>query len=300
MGLFGLLNLDKPAGTTSRDIVNAVQRLVRPAKAGHAGTLDPLATGVLVVCVGPATRLIPFVQEGRKTYRATFRFGATSETDDTEGAVVELPNAPRLTQTAVEAVLPAFVGTIEQVPPAHSAVHVGGRRAYELARRGESIALTAKPVEVYRFELRKFDDEAQAGEFAIECGSGTYVRSLGRDLAARLGTGAVMTALRREAVGPFREEDAVSPDRLSRETISAALLPPETALAGRPRIELVGAQVAAIRNGRAIPLPTGARLGAGETVALFGPDGRLAAVAVFETVDATLRPKTVFPEGRSE
>lgn len=292
---FGLLNLDKPAGATSRDVVNTVQRLVRPAKAGHAGTLDPLATGVLIVCVGPATRLIPFVQEGRKVYRATFRFGITSETDDVESMVVEVPNAPRLSLPDVIAILPEFVGRIEQIPPVYSAVHVEGRRAYELARRGEAISLAAKPVEVFRFDPLRFDEDAQELDCEIECGSGTYVRSLGRDLAARLGTGAVMTALRRTAVGPFEIEDAVAPDRLRRETLPGLLRPPESALSGRLTVTCDEPQVAAVRNGRAIPLPARLRLAGGEPVGLFDAEGRFVGVSIFDSQDATLRPKIVFP-----
>lgn len=292
---FGLLNLDKPTGATSRDVVDAVQRLVRPAKAGHAGTLDPLATGVLVVCVGPATRLIAFVQAGRKVYQARFRFGVTSETDDVEGTLVEVSGAPRLTLSDIEAALPRFVGRIEQIPPAYSAVHVEGRRAYELARRGEVVALTAKAIEVFRFEPLRFDRDAQELDCEIECGSGTYVRSLGRDLAKRLGTGAVMTALRRTAVGPFRVEDAVSPHRLTRETIAGFLRPPESALEGRPQITCDDPQVAAVRHGRAIPLPTGLRLANGDSIGLFDTAGELVAMSEFDAKDATLRPRLVFP-----
>lgn len=292
---FGLLNLDKPAGVTSRDVVNAVQRLVRPAKAGHAGTLDPLATGVLVVCVGPATRLISFIQEGRKVYRATFRFGVTSETDDIEGDLVPVADAPVLYRAVIEAAMPAFVGTIDQVPPLYSAVHVGGRRAYELARSGETVTLAAKPVDMFRFELVGFDEESQELDCEIECGSGTYVRSLGRDLAKRLGTGAVMTALRRTAVGPFRVEEAIPLDGLSRDVLTASLRTPESALAGRPRTQCDDRQIAAVRNGRAIPLPAGLRLGEGDSVGLYDGRDRLTAVAAFDSRDATLRPKIVFP-----
>ncbi len=292
---FGLLNLDKPAGVTSRDVVDIVQRLVRPAKAGHAGTLDPLATGVLVVCVGPATRLIPFVQEGRKVYRATFRFGVTSETDDIEGPLSDVVDAPQLTQAAVESLLPGFLGRIEQIPPAYSAVHVDGKRAYDLARQGRDFSLSAKPVDVFQFDLLRFDEGAQEGEFEIECGSGTYVRSLGRDLARRLGSGAVMTALRRTAIGPFLVEDAVTPDQLTRETIPKLLARPEAALDGRPRAVCDERQVSAIRNGRSLPLPAGLRLADGESVAMFDEGGAIAAVGVFDSKDATLRPKIVFP-----
>jgi len=291
----GLLILDKPPGVTSRDAVDVVERLVRPAKAGHAGTLDPLATGVLVVCVGPATRLISFVQEGRKVYRATFRFGVTSETDDLEGEVVAVPNAPRFSRPELEAVLPEFIGRLDQIPPAYSAVHVDGKRAYDLARKGEALSLSAKPVDVFRFDLLGFDEGTQHLDCEIECGSGTYIRSLGRDLAKRLGTGAVMTALRRTAVGPFRIEDAVPPNRLSRETLPGVLRRPGSALGGLSRAVCDEPQVAAIRNGRAIPLPGGMRLSDGESVGLFDDRDRLAAVAAFDARDATLRPKIVFP-----
>lgn len=292
---FGLLNLDKPAGATSRDVVNTVQRLVWPSKAGHAGTLDPLATGVLVVCVGPATRLISLVQEQRKVYRATFRFGVASETDDAESALTEVPDAPRLARSDLATVLTEFVGRIDQVPPAYSAVHVGGRRAYELARRGETVSLAAKPVDVFRFDMLRFEKETQELDCEIACGSGTYIRSLGRDVAKRLGTGAVMTALRRTAVGPFRTGDAVAPDQLTRETLAERLHPPESALEGRSRVSCDSGQVAAIRNGRSIPLPPRLRLADSESIGLLDSAGRLVAVSEFDAKDATLRPKIVFP-----
>ncbi|MBA3313100.1 MAG: tRNA pseudouridine(55) synthase TruB [Planctomycetota bacterium] len=292
---FGLLNLDKPAGMSSRTAVDVVERLVHPAKVGHAGTLDPIATGVLVVCVGSATRLISFVQEGRKVYRATFRFGVTSVTDDVEGFVSSVPNAPRLTRDDVEAALPEFVGTIEQIPPVFSAVHVGGRRAYELARRGEAVALAPRSVEIHRYEAIDFDEESQELTAEIECGSGTYVRSLGRDLAKRLGTAAVMTGLRRTAVGPFTIDRAISPSSLTLESLPSRLLPASTAVTELRHIPLDETQTVAIRHGKFLPKPDGPRLEADEPVALFAPDARLAAVATFNPVDSTLRPKIVLP-----
>src|SRR6476659_4427850 len=144
MAPFGVLNVNKPRGMTSRDAVNRVERLVRPAKAGHAGTLDPLATGVLVICVGQATRLIRFVQRMRKQYRATFLLGRQSETDDLEGEVIEIPNATQPPRAALDLALTQFVGDIEQRPPAHSAIKIDGRRAYRLARRGKAVELAAR------------------------------------------------------------------------------------------------------------------------------------------------------------
>jgi tRNA pseudouridine55 synthase len=275
--------------------VNVVQCLVRPAKVGHAGTLDPLATGVLVVCIGPATRLIPYLHEARKTYRARFRFGATSPTDDLEGEVAAIPHAPALSLADVQSTLPHFVGTIEQIPPAYSAVHVAGRRAYELARRGEIVSLAAKAIEVFRFEVLDFDESSQELECEIECGSGTYIRSLGRDVALRLGTGAVMTSLQRTAVGPFRVKHAVSPRHLTRDALISALHSPDIGLGNRLRIDLSDEQESAVRCGRFLPIPGGLSANHGEAVVLFGADQRLIAVAHFYADDATVRPKIVFP-----
>src|SRR4051794_5854504 len=155
--MFGLLNIDKPAGLTSRDVVNVVQRLVRPHKVGHAGTLDPLATGVLIVALGPATRLVEYVQRMAKTYQATFLLGRTSDTEDVEGTVMELDRAPIPNAHEIDAALPAFVGTIQQTPPAYSALKVAGRRAYQMARRGEAVELAARPVEIHGIEVIRYD-----------------------------------------------------------------------------------------------------------------------------------------------
>ena len=185
---FGILNVDKPTGITSRDAVNRVERLFGKVKCGHAGTLDPLATGVLVICVGPATRLIQYVQRLPKQYRAVFQLGRESVTDDVEGEVELVAGAPEPTRAEIEAALPQFLGDILQRPPAHSAIKVDGQRAYDLARRGEEFELPARTISIYRLEVLRY--EYPELELAIECGSGTYVRSLGRDLAAALGTAA--------------------------------------------------------------------------------------------------------------
>jgi tRNA pseudouridine55 synthase len=249
---FGILNVDKPPGLTSRDAVNRVERLLRRVKCGHAGTLDPLATGVLVICVGPATRLIQYVQRLPKCYRATFQFGRRSPTDDTDGEVELVADARQPTRTEVEAALPQFVGEIRQRPPAHSAIKVDGQRAYELARRGEAFELPDRTVTIHRLEILRY--EYPELELAIECGSGTYVRSLGRDLAAALGTSAVMSALVRTAIGGFRVEDAVALDELTLNTLPQHLQPPLAALEHLRRVELTVKQLAEIRHGRPIEL----------------------------------------------
>lgn len=253
MAPFGLLNVNKPRGMTSREAVNRVERLVRPAKAGHAGTLDPLATGVLVICVGQATRLIRFVQRMRKQYIATFLLGHSSETDDIEREVVAIPNAVVPTRLTIDAVLPQFVGDIQQRPPAHSAIKIAGRRAYKLARSGADFELAARTVTIHWIDVLRY--KYPELDVAVECGSGTYIRALGRDLGAALGTAAVMSALERTAIGQFRVEQSISLDQLSTETLLENLHPAVIATSGLASIELSEAQIVEIRHGRPILLP---------------------------------------------
>jgi tRNA pseudouridine55 synthase len=260
MAPFGLLNVNKPFGMTSRDAVNRVERLVRPAKAGHAGTLDPLATGVLVICVGQATRLIRFVQMMRKQYRATFLLGRHSETDDLEGNVIEIPNAIQPTRAALDLALTQFVGDIEQRPPAHSAIKIGGHRAYKIARRGKAIEMPTRTVTIHRLVVRRY--EYPELDLDIECGGGTYVRALGRDIGAALGTAAVMSALERTAIGPFCVADALNPDKLSAENLAGHFRPALNAVADLPRVTLTDAELIEIRHGRSIAMPHSKRDGA--------------------------------------
>lgn len=246
---FSILNVNKPAGLTSRDVVNRIERLVRPTRAGHAGTLDPLATGVLVVCLGRATRLVEYIQRYPKRYCAEFRLGCTSDTEDIEGTVVELPNACRPEFSALGAALERFLGTIAQVPPAYSAIKVSGERAYAKARRGETVALAPRSVEIYGLQLLSY--EYPTLTLQIDCGSGTYVRSLGRDLAREVGTEAVMSRLKRTAIGPYRIEEAVALDALSAETLEDHLLRPETAMGLLPTVVLEREEVIrVVRGGR--------------------------------------------------
>jgi tRNA pseudouridine55 synthase len=249
---FGILNVDKPSGLTSRDAVNRVERLFHKVKCGHAGTLDPLATGVLVICVGPATRLIQYVQQLPKQYRAIFQLGRRSATDDVEGEVELVADAPQPTRAEIEAALPQFVGDIQQRPPAHSAIKVGGQRAYDLARRGESFELPERMITIHRLQVLRY--EYPELELAIDCGSGTYVRSLGRDLAASLGTAAVMSALVRTAIGHFHLADAVPLDNLTNDTVVGHMQPPLNALRELPQIALTEKQLIELRHGRPIEM----------------------------------------------
>ena len=274
MAPYGLLNLNKPPGLTSRQVVNHVQRLARPAKVGHAGTLDPLATGVLVVCVGAATRLIEYIQQMPKGYTGTFLLGRRSPTEDVEGDVAELDNPPVPTREQIAAASSSFVGRIEQRPPAYSALKVDGRRAYKLARQGEQVELKPRTVTVYRIELRAYEyPELTLG---IECGSGTYIRSLGRDLAESLGTAAVMSALVRTSIGGFRIEEAAHPREVTKQDWTDYLLPPLRAVESLPRVELSTSEIVSVRQGLTIAKET-APADAREIAALDA-GGRLVAI----------------------
>jgi tRNA pseudouridine55 synthase len=276
----GLFNVNKPSGMSSRQAVNAVQRFVRPAKAGHAGTLDPLATGVLIVCVGGATRLIEYVQRMPKQYVGTFSLGRRSDTEDIEGTVVEIPDAPIPSREQIEAVTKLFLGTIQQRPPAFSALKIQGRPAYKLARQGKTVALAARPIEIHRIAVLRYEYPELVLD--IECGSGTYVRSLGRDLAESLGTGAVMTTLQRTRIGDFRVEDAIAPHDLTSDNWSPHLLSPLRAISYLPHWQLSEADATRIRNGLTIRQQP-SQVGLCPEIAVTSPDGQL--IGILEPTD---------------
>ncbi|HEX7449667.1 MAG TPA: tRNA pseudouridine(55) synthase TruB [Pirellulales bacterium] len=253
MTVSGLINVHKPPGMTSREAVDCVKRWVRPAKVGHAGTLDPLASGVLVVAIGAATRLIEYVQAMPKRYTGTFLLGRESDTEDIEGVVQMLHDPPRPNLDEVRRAAAGLTGPIEQRPPAFSALKVKGRRAYDLARAGEAVELAPRPVTIYRLDVKRF--EYPELTLDIECSSGTYVRSLGRDLAAAIGTAAVMSALVRTAIGSFRLEDACRPGQLDGETVRHQLLPALRAVGALPPIELSDEQISRVGHGLPIPRP---------------------------------------------
>jgi tRNA pseudouridine55 synthase len=270
----GLLNLHKPGGLTSRQVVDRVVRLVRPAKVGHAGTLDPLATGVLVVAVGAATRLIQYIHLRSKTYVATFLLGRHSDTEDIEGQVVELPAPPVPTLDQLQAAASRLRGPILQRPPQFSALRIAGRRAYELARRGDAVELASRPVTIDRLEVLDYQYPEVTVE--IECSTGTYVRSLGRDLAESLGTAAVMSRLVRTRVADFELRDAVAPDDLGPENLAQSLQPPLDAVAWMERVVLAAAEVADVRNGR----PIVRQAAEASRLAAVDATGRLVAILV--------------------
>lgn len=286
--LSGLLNLNKPIGVTSRDVVDRVLRPLRKVKVGHAGTLDPLASGVLVVCIGGATRLIEYVQRMPKTYRARVRLGATSDTLDADGKVVETPDPRVPSESELRSALATQVGTIQQLPPDFSALKVNGKRAYDLARSGQEVTLAPRPVTITRVELLAFDWPHV--DLEIDCGSGTYIRSIARDVGDLLGCGGLIEVLTRTRIGPFAIGEAVDPDSLDREAIARHLRPPSEAVAGMPTLVVDAAGVAALLQGRTVA----ADLDAVGEVAIVGPDGAL--IAIGEAIDAGRRvtPRRVF------
>jgi tRNA pseudouridine55 synthase len=288
----GVLNLNKPGGMTSRDVVDLVSRPLRKVKVGHAGTLDPLASGVLVVCVGSATRLIESVQRMPKTYRTVIRLGARSDTLDADGRI-EVEPEPRVpTEDEIGIALAAQVGMIEQVPPQFSALKVEGKRAYDLARGGQSVELAARPVRIDRVERISYDWPRL--ELEVDCGSGTYIRSIARDVGEALGCGGLVEVLVRTRIGPFLLADAIDPTGLGIDAILARLQPTEVALGDLPRLRISSQQVEAIAMGKALPVRevAGAEGLEGEA-GLIALDGTLVAIALVGGPFQAIQPRRV-------
>jgi tRNA pseudouridine55 synthase len=295
----GWLILDKPINMTSTQAVGAVRRAFNAQKAGHSGTLDPLATGILPIALGEATKTVSFAVDGEKAYRFTVRWGAETETDDTEGAVSKTSDK-RPERTDIEALLPRFHGEIMQVPPAYSAIKIDGNRAYDLARDGETVVLEPRPVMIESLALVDMPDDATS-VFEARCGKGTYVRAIARDLGRLLGCYGHVIALRRTEVGPFNEARAVSLDTLlaasqsdDPDEIAKLLLPVEAALADLPELLVSQSDAATLARGQTViirgrdaPIMTGP--------AYATSKGRL--IALGELAKGALHPTRVFNLG---
>ena len=294
----GLLNVNKPSGMTSRRVVDLVARCAGTKRVGHAGTLDPLASGVLVVCLGWATRLVPFIQDRPKTYRAQFLLGQRSDTDDVTGELTAVPDAPRPTRADVESALKSFVGEILQIPPQFSAVHVAGNRAHKLARHGKRVPIEPRPVQVHGIDVITYEFPELSLE--IECGSGTYIRAIARDLGNALGCGGVLSALVRTRVGEFALESAIALDNLAARPIAEMLLPPLAAIADFPRYTCTPADLAQLTRGRPLLCPAESSYPPAALVALLDPAGQLQALAAYDAAERLLRPRQVFLPGCSE
>ena len=285
MSASGLVVVDKPAGMTSHDVVSRVRRLAGTRKVGHAGTLDPMATGVLVLGVERATRLLGHLMLTEKTYDATIRLGETTTTDDAEGDVVAAVSAAGLDESAVRSAAARLVGTIEQVPSAVSAVKVDGRRAYARVRAGEDVELSPRTVTVHELVVHDVRRGVRVDlDVTVRCSSGTYVRAIARDLGVALGVGGHLTALRRVAVGPFTLEHADTLDHLAQRF---RLLPiAEAARASFPALDLTPAQARDVRVGRPLDLELSG------LTAVFDQDGEF--LALYEPRGAQARPVAVF------
>lgn len=282
--MFGFLNVDKPAGLTSHDVVARVRRALKIRQVGHAGTLDPLATGVLVICVGPATRLSEYVMDTTKRYRATLRLGVTTTTYDAEGEITAERDPSAITRERVEALLPRFTGDLQQIPPMYSAIKQGGRKLYELARAGETVERPPRPVHIAALTLVEWSPPFCVLD--VTCSAGTYIRSLAYDLGEALGVGAHLTALVRTASGSFTLENAAALDTLLADA-EVRLVAPQAGLAHLPVITLDEAEVDAVLHGRSIPARTAA-----ERLLALDEQGRL--LAVLERDERGWHPRKVF------
>jgi tRNA pseudouridine55 synthase len=294
----GWVVLDKPVGMTSTHAVAVLKRLFQAKRAGHAGTLDPLASGGLPIALGEATKTVPFVMDSRKRYRFTVAWGEERDTDDTEGRVVRTSEL-RPSANSIRELLPRFTGLIEQVPPQYSAIKVQGERAYDLARDGETVQLQPRPVEIHELTLVEHSDSGQS-VFEAECGKGTYVRALARDMGRILGCFGHICALRRTLVGPFTERDMIPLEQLEalcnraasgEGSLADALLPVETALDDIPALAVTRADAARLHRGQAVLLRGRDAPNCSGTVYVTVA-GRLLALA--EIGNGELIPKRVF------
>lgn len=286
--VFGFLNINKPPGMTSHDVVAKIRRGLKIKKVGHAGTLDPLATGVLVVCLGMATRLSEYVMDSTKRYRARVHLGVTTDTYDAEGEILLQRDCTHITQANVEQALAVFTGEIEQIPPMYSAIKQGGRKLYELARAGETVEREARRVRI---------DALTVGEWTppyftldVTCSAGTYIRSLAYDLGEALGVGAHLAGLIRVASGRFALEDAITLDDLfSADDWQSHLIPPQSALADWPVVNLDSDSVDHIAHGRVVP---GAQTQDGILVLAYAPGGEF--IAILRSDAGAWKPHKVF------
>jgi len=300
VSISGILNVNKGLGETSFQVVGFVRRRSGVRRVGHAGTLDPAATGVLLVCLGQAARVSEYLMALRKTYRATVRLGVSTTSYDSEGEVTSTADASGVTETVVREALKAFEGEIMQTPPAYSAVKVSGERAYRLARRGEDVALKPRRAMVYRIDVLSY--EAPELEIEVECGKGTYIRSIAHYLGQALGCGGHLSALCRTRVGPFSIEDAVTREELeaafSDGTWTERVQPMDCGLLDLPAITLHIEDEKDLRHGQAVRIDEDRRAGVEVTPGLecraYAEDGSLVGIIVFEGESGMWRPRKVF------
>ncbi len=292
--MFGVLAIDKPSGWTSRDVVNRIQKVIRPTKVGHTGTLDPMATGVLLLPVGPATRLTEFAHAMPKCYEADFLLGSVSDTLDATGRVGKLSDASVVHRDQWLAEMSKWRGVVRQRPPIYSAIHVDGQRAYDLARRGEPVEMPTREVTIHELELLDFDFPKVS--LRVRCSTGTYIRCLGADMAAALGSGAIMTRLVRTQIGPFTLANCFSLEEMeSREAIAGALVSPLGLLSGMSQVTLNDEQCRRVQHGQSIRIAelSTPLASSSECIAAIDSAGNLA--ALLKPNLRELQPIRVFP-----
>jgi tRNA pseudouridine55 synthase len=291
----GVLIIDKPDGMTSHDVVNRVRRILKSKRVGHTGTLDPFATGVLVLLVGKATRFAQFVDKDKKEYVAQVRFGFATDTGDRTGKRLSGETAIKFSTEELQNTLAKFRGEIEQIPPMYSAKKVAGKKLYEHARKGEHIERKPAKVAIHELELLEtnLDFAEPTARIHVVCSAGTYIRTLAEDIGKALGTGAHLTELRRAVAGEFRLDDAVSLEKLEEaDNPAACLLPTESIVARLPSIELANERISPTLNGMSTRIPHD-DLENGSAIAMFSPDGKLIAVGVYDEGDSCIKPKIV-------
>jgi tRNA pseudouridine55 synthase len=294
----GILNIHKDLGMTSHDVVARVRKLLRQKRVGHTGTLDPMASGVLPICVGQATRVAEYLSESGKTYQAEITFGIVTDTYDAEGTVIRTGNTDTLTREQIEHLLPRFLGPQLQVPPLYSAIKIQGQPAYKHARAGETLILEPRPVEISR--LRIIDWQHPTLTIEVECSKGTYIRSLAYDLGEALGCGAYLTALVRTRSGPFSIEQSLTlaqlADAIEQEHIAACLFPADYALQNYPALHLDEETAQRVLHGNAFHYQSDSTMLQPQytTLArLYHPDGHFLAIATWDAEQALWQPKKV-------
>ncbi|MBI1833223.1 MAG: tRNA pseudouridine(55) synthase TruB [Candidatus Andersenbacteria bacterium] len=283
----GVLNIDKPENITSHDVVNRIRKVSGQKRVGHAGTLDPFATGVLVVGLGSATRLLDYVHDLSKTYVATFMLGAISDTDDRTGTIQPQTDTVPTKQAVTEA-LQSFVGTIQQIPPAYSAVKVQGKKMYELARSGVAAIVQPREVIIHNIQVRGY--EYPKLDVEITCAAGTYIRAIARDLGQKIGIGAYVDTLRRTTIGDFSVEGAASLDNITADTITQYLLPPALLIPHLPQVILNEVEAKDFKHGKRVPMNDPSSVG---PIAVFTKEKTLLGIGSYISTEQMLQPDKV-------
>ncbi len=291
----GILNINKALGMTSHDVVARVRKVLRQKRVGHTGTLDPMASGVLPICIGQATRVAEYLSESGKAYQAEITFGVTTDTYDTEGNVLQTTDTSTLTQTRIEEILPAFLGPQMQQPPRYSAIKIQGQPAYQLARAGEEVVLAARPIEILQLKILTW--HCPRLTLSIECTKGTYIRSLAYDLGEKSGYGAYLTALVRTRSGPFLLADSITLEQLAtsfeQEEVAQYLFPADSALQSYPALHLDTATAQRVLHGNAFSHESTPAQNTVPLARVYAPDGQFIAIVSWDAELRQWQPKKV-------